>query len=160
MSVSRSARARGAGVAPDMNVTPLVDVVLVLLIIFMVVTPLLKQEVPIELPIADTSQSAADGSQVTISLAADGRALVNGVEAPTGELAERLTALYAGRTDKTIFLEADRALPHGRVVDLMDDVRAAGVVRIGVVTKREPIPQGPLAPASPALEVPAAHAMP
>jgi biopolymer transport protein ExbD len=85
---------------------------------------------------------------------------VNGVEAPAGELAERLSALYAGRTDKTIFLEADRALPHGRVVDLMDDVRAAGVVRIGVVTKREPIPPGSLAPASPALEVPAARAMP
>jgi biopolymer transport protein ExbD len=51
----------------EINVTPLVDVVLVLLIIFMVVTPLLKQEVPIELPIADTSQSAADLSQVTIS---------------------------------------------------------------------------------------------
>jgi biopolymer transport protein ExbD len=144
----------------EINVTPLVDVVLVLLIIFMVVTPLLKQELPIELPIADTSQAAADVSQVTISLAADGRALVNGVEAPAGELAERLTALYAGRTDKTIYLEADRALPHGRVVDLMDDVRAAGVVRIGVVTKRDPASQGPLAPTSSASQTPAADAVP
>ena len=147
-------------VKAEINVTPLVDVVLVLLILFMVVTPLLKQELPIELPIADTSQPAADVSQVTISLAADGRALVNGVEAPAGELAARLTALYANRADKTIYLEADRALPHGRVVDLMDDVRAAGVVRIGVVTKREPVPPGPLAAASAPSEAPAAHAIP
>jgi len=144
----------------EINVTPLVDVVLVLLIIFMVVTPLLKQELPIELPIADTSRSAADVSQVTISLAADGRARVNGVEAPAGELAERLTALYAGRADKTIYLEADRALPHGRVVDLMDDVRAAGVVRIGVVTKRDSAPQGSRAPASSGSELPAAGTNP
>ena len=121
----------------EINVTPLVDVVLVLLIIFMVVTPLLKQEVPIELPIADTSRPAADLTQVTITLAADGRALLNGVEAPEGDLARRLTELYAGRDDKTIFLEADRSLPHGRVVDLIDEVRAAGVVQIGVITKRE-----------------------
>ena len=122
----------------EINVTPLVDVVLVLLIVFMVMTPLLKQEVPIDLPIADTAQGVDPAAQVTVSLAADGRRLVNGVEFPPDELVARLAAMYAERPDKTIFLEADRGLPHGQVVDLMDDCRAAGVSRIGVITKREP----------------------
>ena len=121
----------------EINVTPLVDVVLVLLIIFMVVTPLLKQEVPIELPLAEHSRGAEDSSQVTVSLALDGRTLVNGTEVPGGELVARLTAMYADRPDKTIFLEADRDLPHGRVVDLMDECRAAGISQIGVITRKE-----------------------
>lgn len=122
----------------EINVTPLVDVVLVLLVVFMVVTPLLKQEVPIELPLAEHSRGADDAAQVTVSLAADGRALVNGDEVPRAELVDRLTAMYAARLDKTIFLEADRGLSHGAVVDLMDDCRAAGIVQIGVVTKKAP----------------------
>lgn len=131
----------------EINVTPLVDVVLVLLIIFMVVTPMLKQEVPIELPLADNSRGAEDSTQVTVSLSADGRALLEGVEIPREDLVARLTAIYADRPDKTIFLEADRNLPHGSVVDLMDDCREAGIVRIGVITKKE-TPSAPGAPAN------------
>ncbi|HZR80226.1 MAG TPA: biopolymer transporter ExbD [Candidatus Binatia bacterium] len=126
----------------EINVTPLVDVVLVLLIIFMVVTPLLRQEVPIDLPLAQNSRNAGDPGQITVSLAADGRTFVNGVAVPPDDLVPRLTAIYAERPDKTIFLEADRGLPHGRVVDLMDQCRAAGIVRIGIVTKKEPSPSG------------------
>ncbi len=121
----------------EINVTPLVDVVLVLLIVFMVVTPLLKQEVPIELPLAEHSKGAEDAAQVTISMAVDGRMLINGEEVPADDLVARLTAMYADRPDKSIFLEADRDLSHGRIVDLMDDCRAAGVTQIGVITKKE-----------------------
>ena len=132
----------------EINITPLVDVVLVLLIIFMVVTPLLKQEVPIELPLADNSRGVDDASQVTVSLSADGRTLINGNEVPATDLVPRLSAMYADRPDKTIFLEADRTLPHGRIVDLMDDCRSAGVQRIGVITKKDPSAPAP-APAQP-----------
>ena len=137
----------------EINVTPLVDVVLVLLIIFMVVTPLLKQEVPIELPLAEQSRGAADSGQVTVSLAADGRRLINGEVVAAGSLVERLTALYAERPDKSVFLEADRTLSHGQVVDLMDDCRAAGIVQIGVVTKKDQPAIAPSA-ATPALAGP------
>lgn len=130
----------------EINVTPLVDVVLVLLIIFMVVTPLLKQEVPIELPLAEQSRGAEDAGQVTVSLTADGRRLINGEVVPSDSLVERLTAMYAERPQKTIFLEADRTLSHGQVVDLMDDCRAAGIVQIGVVTKKDQPPSAPIAP--------------
>jgi biopolymer transport protein ExbD len=127
----------------EINVTPLVDVVLVLLIIFMVVTPLMRQEVPVDLPIASTGTAADQKDQVTLTLAADGRVLVNGSEIPAGEVVPRLAAIYEARADKTIFLEADRSHSHGRIVDLMDDCRAAGIARIGMVTRKEtPPPPG------------------
>ena len=127
----------------EINVTPLVDLVLVLLIIFMVVTPLMRQEVPIDLPIASTGTAAEQKDQVTLTLAADGRVLVNGSEIPAEEVVKRLVAIYEFRADKTIFLEADRSHPHGKIVDLMDDCRAAGVTRIGMVTRKEtPPPPG------------------
>lgn len=121
----------------EINVTPLVDVVLVLLIIFMVVTPLLKQEVPIELPLADNSREAKDLSQLTLTIDAEGLLLLNGEDILAEALLPHLQAIYMSRTDKTIFVEADRNLSYGRVVDVMDDCRAAGVTTIGVITKRE-----------------------
>lgn len=121
----------------DINITPLVDVVLVLLVIFMVVTPLLKQEVPIELPIADNSRSAQDLSQLTLTLAADGGVFLNGQPVLREALVTQLQTIYATRADKTIFLEADRKLSYGQVVNVMDDCKAAGVAAIGVLTKRE-----------------------
>jgi len=123
----------------EINVTPLVDVVLVLLVIFMVVTPLLKQEVPIELPLADNSRTTQDLTQLTLTIAADGGVLLNSQPMLREALVAQLQAIYAERTDKTIFLEADRNLSYGQVVDVMDDCKAAGVTAIGVITKREKI---------------------
>jgi biopolymer transport protein TolR len=120
----------------DINVTPLVDVVLVLLVIFMVVTPLIKQEVPIELPLAENSRQTQDLSQLILSVLADGSLLLNRETVPREELNARLTAIYATRGDKTIFLEADRSLVYDRVVQVMDECRAAGVTTIGVLTKK------------------------
>ena len=121
----------------EINITPLVDVVLVLLVIFMVVTPLLKQEVPIELPLADNSRTMQDLTQLTLTIAADGGVLLNSQPMLREALVTQLQAIYAERTDKTIFLEADRNLSYGQVVDVMDDCKAAGVTAIGVITKRE-----------------------
>ena len=120
----------------DINVTPLVDVVLVLLVIFIVITPLLKQEVPVELPLAENSRQTQDLSQLTLSVLADGSLLLNQEEIPRDELTARLAAVYASRGDKTIFLEADRSLRYDQVVEVMDQCRAAGVVTIGVITEK------------------------
>ena len=121
----------------EINITPLVDVILVLLVIFMVVTPLLKQEVPIELPLADNSRTTQDLTQLTLTIAADGGVLLNSQPMLREALVTQLQAIYAERADKTIFLEADRNLSYGQVVDVMDDCKAAGVTAIGVITKRE-----------------------
>jgi biopolymer transport protein ExbD len=125
----------------DINVTPLVDVMLVLLVIFMVVTPLLKQQLPVELPRAAHSREAQETSQVTLAAAADGTLFLNEQPVAAESLDEALHNVYAERSDKTIFLESERSLPYSRVVDLMDACRAAGVERIGVVTKK-PAPAG------------------
>ena len=129
----------------DINVTPLVDVVLVLLVIFIVITPLIKQEVPVELPLAESSRQTQDLSQLILSVLADGSLLLNREEIPRDELTARLTTIYASRSDKTIFLEADRTLLYDRVVQVMDECRAAGVVTIGVITKKPTTTQGSLA---------------
>ena len=131
MSVSQ-----GDELKSDINVTPLVDVMLVLLVIFMVVTPLLKQQVPVELPLAEHSRESQEGSQVTLVAAADGTLVLNEQPVEVEALDATLHDIYATRPDKIIFLEADRSLPYSRVVDLMDACRAAGVERIGVVTKK------------------------
>ena len=122
----------------DINVTPLVDVMLVLLVVFMVVTPLLRQQLPIELPVAEHSRDSQDSSQVTLVAGADGSLLLNEQAVTAEALDSALRDLYAARLEKTIFLEADRSLPYSRVVDLMDACRAAGVERIGIVTKKPP----------------------
>ncbi|HEV7731378.1 MAG TPA: biopolymer transporter ExbD, partial [Candidatus Binatia bacterium] len=89
----------------DINVTPLVDVMLVLLVIFMVVTPLLKVQVPIELPIAKQSDAATPKTdQVTLSAAADGTLLLDGSKVEVATLEAALRAHYATRTDRIIFL--------------------------------------------------------
>jgi biopolymer transport protein ExbD len=135
MAISLS---EGEELKSDINVTPLVDVMLVLLVIFMVVTPLLKQQVPVELPLAEHSREPQDTSQVTLVAAADGTLLLNEQPVAAEALDAALHDAYAARADKTIFLEADRTLPYSRVVDLMDACRAAGIERIGVVTKKAP----------------------
>lgn len=120
----------------DINVTPLVDVVLVLLVIFMVVTPLIKQEVPVELPLAESSRQTQDLAQIILTVRVDGSLLLNHEPVPRQDLGARLVALSATRHDKTIFLEADRSLLYDRVVQVMDECRAAGMTTIGVITQK------------------------
>jgi biopolymer transport protein ExbD len=120
----------------DINVTPLVDVVPVLLVIFMVVTPLIKQEVPVELPLAESSHQTQDLSQVILTVRADDSLLLNHETVPRQELTARLAAISATRNDKTIFLEADRSLLYDCVVQGMDKCRAAGMTTIGVITQK------------------------
>ena len=100
-----------AGFRAEINVTPLVDVVLVLLVIFMVVTPLLKQETPVELPITRASQAASESRQLTLAIAADGSLTLDGQAMARDRLEERLAAVFAERTDRTVFLAADKSLP-------------------------------------------------
>ncbi len=128
----------GAGndLRADINVTPLVDVMLVLLVIFMVVTPLLQQHLPVELPATRTSTEANAHGQVHLTASADGTVRLNDQPLPKAELAAALQTLYATRADRTIFLEADRNLSYAAVVDLMDACRDAGVERIGVITRK------------------------
>jgi biopolymer transport protein ExbD len=126
----------GSGLRCEINVTPLVDVMLVLLVIFMVVTPMLRIELPIDLPETKSGTAAEQANQVMLTAGIDGSLLLNGMPVVRDALEAAIRDLFAQREDRIIFLEADRGLPYATVVDLMDACRAAGVLRVGVLTQK------------------------
>ena len=120
----------------DINVTPLVDVMLVLLIVFMVTAPLLKAGVPVELPDSRAKPLAEQPSQIAISLTRDGKLFLDSEEVPAAGLAERLAAIGPGPDGKLplVTLRADRALDYGRVIGVMGELNRAGFTSISLVT--------------------------
>jgi biopolymer transport protein ExbD len=125
-------------VRAEINVTPLVDVVLVLLVILMLVAPMLKEDVPVELPIATHADEQTGSAIPVLTIAPDGGVALDGTPLPSDDLGTRLAAIYAARTDKTVMLAADRSLGYARVVEVMDACRAAGIERIGILTSPTP----------------------
>jgi biopolymer transport protein TolR len=124
----------------EINVTPFVDVKLVLLIIFMVAAPMLTVGVPIQLP--ETAASALPSEQeepLTVTLTADGRVMIQTQEVADGELIPKLQAVAAERESDKIFLRADGAIPYSRVAQVMGALNAGGFRNIGLVTD----PDGP-----------------
>jgi biopolymer transport protein TolR len=133
---TRRRRRRGKAAAmSEINVTPFVDVMLVLLIIFMVAAPLLTVGVPVELP--RTAASALPTEQeepLTITMTSDGRVLIQTTEVTETELIPRLRAIAAERTSDKVFLRADGAIPYERVAQIMGALNAGGFRNIGLVT--------------------------
>ena len=129
-------RRRGTAAAmSDINVTPFVDVMLVLLIIFMVAAPMLTVGVPIKLP--DTAANALpneDEEPLTITITADGLLLIQNTEVSDGELIPKLQAIAAERTSDKVFLRADGALAYERVAQVMGALNKGGFNNIGLVT--------------------------
>ena len=132
----RRGRRRGNSAAmSEINVTPFVDVMLVLLIIFMVAAPMLTVGVPIKLP--DTAANAMPDTQeepLTISITADGLILIQNTEVADAEMIPKLAAIAAERTDDKIYLRADGALSYERVAQVMGALNAGGFNNIGLVT--------------------------
>jgi len=126
----------------DINVTPLVDVMLVLLIIFMVTAPLIQQGVEVNLPDARAQPVKAEEEKLVLSLKADRTIWLGSGDAPArltlDELEERLRANARVRQDRELYLMADRALPFGFVVEVMAAVQRAGVQNLGMITNPSP----------------------
>jgi biopolymer transport protein TolR len=119
----------------EINVTPFVDVMLVLLIIFMVAAPLLTVGVPVELP--KTAAEALPSEQeepLTVTLTAEGGVMIQTTEVDGSTLVPRLRAIAAERSDDKIFLRADGAIPYARVMEVMGALNAGGFSSIGLVT--------------------------
>jgi biopolymer transport protein TolR len=122
----------------EINVTPFVDVMLVLLIIFMVAAPLLTVGVPIELPRSAASALPTEQEEpLTVTLTADGQVMIQTTPVPEDELIPRLRAIAAERTSDKIFLRADGAIPYARVAAVMGALNAGGFRSIGLVTDTE-----------------------
>ncbi|MGK3961234.1 ExbD/TolR family protein [Sorangium sp. So ce118] len=140
MSVPQGGGRKG-GVAPSMNVTPLVDVVLVLLIIFMVVTPLLAKQFWLNLPKKDDSarlEPPADDASKPVVLTVDQRGVIriNQAEVQRGELKERLARIFAARSDNVLYFDADDDAVYAVAVEAMDAARMGGARTIAVLTEK------------------------
>jgi biopolymer transport protein TolR len=123
----------------DINVTPLVDVMLVLLIIFMVATPMLHQGIQVALPRAEARNLPLKAQDpLVLSINRRGDIYLRDAQVPFADLADRLKQELAGREDDTVFLKGDREVPYGRVIEVLDRLHRSGIVHVGMVTERPP----------------------
>ena len=118
----------------EINVTPLVDVMLVLMIIFMVTAPLIQQGVKVDLPDAKAQAMPSDAKITVLTLTKDRKVFLGDEELRWDQLRTLLTTNKKLKTDKEVYLHADRNLPYGVVVDVMDMLKDAGVTNLGMVT--------------------------
>lgn len=123
------------GVLSEINVTPFVDVMLVLLIIFMVSAPLMQQGVQVDLPKTKSPALSEQEKAIVLVVKRDGSAEINGNTLSSASLTEKLRAMFEKREKKEIFIQADKGIPYGQVATIMSQVQAAGIVRIGLVTE-------------------------
>jgi biopolymer transport protein TolR len=127
----------------EINVTPLVDVMLVLLIIFMVTAPLIQQGVQVNLPEAKAKAVDAEEQKLVLSIKADKTLWLGTSEdaarIPLDRLEERLRSNARAQKDKELFLHADKSLPYGFIVEVMATVQRSGVVNVGMITNPVPI---------------------
>ena len=131
----RSRRRRGAAPMSDINVTPFVDVMLVLLVIFMVAAPMMTVGVPIELPeTAATALPASEEEPLTVTLMPDGQVMIQTTAVDPGELIARLQAIASERQDDQIYLRADGGISYATVMQVMGALNAGGFGKIGLVT--------------------------
>ncbi len=136
-SRSRSRKARRFEPMSEINVTPLVDVMLVLLIIFMVTAPLLTVGVPIELPKADAEQLRGEREPLTVSVDRDGRIFLQDTEIALEEVVPKLVAIAKSGYDERIYVRGDRRSNYGAVMKVMGTISAAGFRRIALLTELE-----------------------
>ncbi|WP_311222358.1 MULTISPECIES: biopolymer transporter ExbD [unclassified Acidovorax] len=135
MAFGRIERTPGPRPFSDINVTPLVDVMLVLVVIFLLTAPLLASSIRLDLPRADGTASGAAPQSLTLVLDRTGQVFVNDQELDADALAQRLAQTAQERPGTEIQLRADAAVPYGRVVEVMGAAHAAGLTRIGFVAE-------------------------
>jgi biopolymer transport protein ExbD len=126
----------GGGIKADINVTPLVDVMLVLLIIMMIVAPLLQQGVPVTLPLAaNSTEKPETQDQTVVTIDRNRDVYLNAKPVPSGQLEARVKEVLEDKSDKIVIIKADEEAPYSAVMDTMDELRHAGIEDMGLITE-------------------------
>ena len=126
------------GPKSDINVTPLVDVMLVLLIIVMLIAPMMQKGVDVALPEADNSGDKPDtADQTVVHIGPDSKLYVNAIEVSEGEAVTRLQAALENKADKIVYLKGDKDAPYGAIMKMMDALRGAGIESVGLITEKK-----------------------
>jgi biopolymer transport protein ExbD/biopolymer transport protein TolR len=139
-------RDEGKKVNSNINVTPMVDVMLVLLIIFMVITPMLNNKVNVDLPKADAAkimENANKEDAVIVAVTRDGSTYLGGDKVTVDDLGSKISAKLENKTDKEVYLRADVRANYGKVMDAVDGIRAAGVSELGLLTEKRDTDSAP-----------------
>jgi len=137
MAFGRLERNPGAQPMSDINMTPLIDVMLVLLVIFMITAPLMTSSLKLDLPRTDAAQASDTPLFVSVALDRDGRTFWGDEAVDAATFAERIAAAAKRNPQTEVQLRADKAVPYGRVAELIGVVQKAGLTRIGFVTEPE-----------------------
>ncbi len=119
----------------EINVTPLVDVMLVLLIIFMVTAPLLQMGIDVNLPRVKAKSIDVAEEKMVLTITPAKEIFINKNKIPVNDLRTKLESIFSNRTDREIFMRADKAIPYGFVVEVMSEVRKAGIDKLGMITE-------------------------
>ena len=122
------------GFMSDINVTPFVDVMLVLLIIFMVTAPMMMEGLNVDLPETTAAPIESKTEPLIVSIDQDGQVFIGDFKADRAIFQQKLQKVIEARRDNTVYLKADKMIPYGVVVQIMSDIRAAGVEKLGMVT--------------------------
>jgi biopolymer transport protein TolR len=139
---SRTARFKRAPMS-EINVTPMVDVMLVLLVIFMVTAPLLTVGVPVDLPKTNAAPITGQDEPVVVSVNAQGNVYLQDTELPLENLVARLSAITENKPDTRIFVRGDRSINYGRIMEVMSVINEAGFRRVALVAEQAPAGQAP-----------------
>jgi biopolymer transport protein TolR len=125
------------GLMSDINITPFVDVMLVLLIIFMVTAPMMVQGINVSLPEAESGPVSSDDNQLVVSIDKDGKVYINDLNVIPDLLGDKLKRIVENRVSKEVYLRADKSVSYGVVVHVMTEIKGAGIEKLGMLT--EPI---------------------
>src|SRR5579875_2521664 len=140
----QAVRAEGKKVNSNINVTPMVDVMLVLLIIFMVITPMLNNKVTVDLPVVNAAtvmENANKEDAITVAVTRDDKVFLGGDQVSLNDLGSKVADLLAKKTDpaadKSVYLRADQRANYGKVMDTIDSLRTAGVSQLNLLTDNQ-----------------------
>lgn len=126
------------GLMSEINVTPFVDVMLVLLIIFMVTAPMMTHGVKVDTPQTTHEKMDIDAKSIIIAIDANRQVFINQYQLDASEVGERLPTILDVRQTREVYLKADKSLPYGLVMNVMAQIREAGIEKIGMVTEPQP----------------------